>query len=276
MHDSRNGLDRRLSCLRATMRSRRTMIDLQQTFAAWRAKHARRAWRPVVEEGGELRGARFGGAALLADNEDWPSCVTCRRPMQFFLQFPLSSLPPGTAHGEGILQLFYCSTDDGACETWWPFSGTHLVRLLTAPSAVVAHPLNLRPMRPRAVTGWTELVDYPHPEEHPSLGLTYDYDFQRKRVSVSAPSFGIEVRDLGFDAAETIGDAVQGDKLGGWPAWVQSVEYPACTVCGREMALVFQLDSENNVDHMFGDAGCGHITQCREHPEVLAFGWACS
>jgi hypothetical protein len=26
---------------------------------------------------------------------------------------------------------------------------------------------------------------------------------------------------------------------------------------------------------MFGDSGIGHITQCPEHKEVLAFGWAC-
>jgi hypothetical protein len=27
---------------------------------------------------------------------------------------------------------------------------------------------------------------------------------------------------------------------------------------------------------MFGDAGIGHVTQCREHRDELAFGCACS
>ena len=39
---------------------------------------------------------------------------------------------------------------------------------------------------------------------------------------------------------------------------------------------IFQLDSEDHVPFMFGDVGTGHITQCPEHLEVVAFGWACS
>jgi hypothetical protein len=39
--------------------------------------------------------------------------------------------------------------------------------------------------------------------------------------------------------------------------------------------LVFQVVLEDNVPSMFGDVGCGHVTQCPEHMEVVAFGWAC-
>jgi hypothetical protein len=39
---------------------------------------------------------------------------------------------------------------------------------------------------------------------------------------------------------------------------------------------VFQVDSEDNVPFMFGDVGCGHITRCPDHKQVVAFGWACS
>jgi hypothetical protein len=56
---------------------------------------------------------------------------------------------------------------------------------------------------------------------------------------------------------------------------VQRVEYPNWPTCDARMGLVLQIDSEDNVPHMFGDVGCGHITQCPNHPEVLAFGWAC-
>jgi hypothetical protein len=41
------------------------------------------------------------------------------------------------------------------------------------------------------------------------------------------------------------------------------------------MIHVFQVDSEDSIPFMFGDTGCGHITQCPEHQEVVAFGWAC-
>jgi uncharacterized protein YwqG len=41
------------------------------------------------------------------------------------------------------------------------------------------------------------------------------------------------------------------------------------------MALVFQLDSNDNLDFMFGDAGVAHVMQCPQHPDVVALAWAC-
>ena len=63
----------------------------------------------------------------------------------------------------------------------------------------------------------------------------------------------------------------QRDKLLGWPSWPQYVDYPSCRACGRELWLVFQLESDQNLWYMFGDEGCGHITCCPDHPEELAF-----
>lgn len=199
--------------------------------------------------------------------------------MKFFLQLSLATLPAAfAARGTGLLQLFYCSRDDGSCETWRPFSGTHLVRLLTGPASIAAHPSGLAPFPVRSVAQWSELVDDPHPEDHEWLGLSYNYDVPNNRVSVACDSLGISLRDLPIDmnVAETIAMASAGDKLGGWPAWIQGSEYPACPRCGFRMQLLLQLDSEDNIPYMFGDAGCGHIMQCPKHPDVLAFGWACS
>jgi uncharacterized protein YwqG len=253
-------------------------IDVREVFAAWRRKHARRAWKPSTVEGGRGDEAHFGGSPSMAPGEPWPRCQGCNRWMQFFLQIPLASFPAGASRGDGTLQLFYCSQDDGRCETWRPFSGTHVVRLLHGPASPVAHPLGLAPFPTRTINQWTELIDHPHAEEHASLGLVYDYDFPNKRVSVSCDELGISLRDLDLesDVAETISAPATGDKLGGWPAWIQRAEYPACPTCARRMELVLQLDSEDNVPHMFGDAGLGHITQCPDHPRKLAFGWACS
>ena len=76
--------------------------------------------------------------------------------------------------------------------------------------------------------------------------------------------------------AEEIANGEPGDKLAGWPAWVQGVEYPSCALCGSRMLQLFQVDSEDNIPFMFGDVGCGNITQCPEHKEIVAFGWACT
>jgi len=252
-------------------------IDVKQAFSGWRAKYARRAWRPVCVDGGAGT-ARFGGSALLG-HESWPSCAGCRNPMQLLLQLPLASIPRDVVRGDGLLQVFYCSQDDGRCETWRPFSGTQIVRLVREPLVDVASPLGPNAFPLRSVVSWNEFADYPHVEEHEALGLVYAHDFDRKTVRVTCTELGIDVPDLDQDVAEVISDPAAGDKLGGWPFWIQSVEYPSCPRCARQMEFVFQIDSGDIVyppDRMFGDGGCGHITQCPDHPEVLAFGWACT
>ena len=41
------------------------------------------------------------------------------------------------------------------------------------------------------------------------------------------------------------------------------------------MKFIFQIDSKCNIPYRFGDLGIGHITQCNQHKDVLAFKWAC-
>jgi hypothetical protein len=38
---------------------------------------------------------------------------------------------------------------------------------------------------------------------------------------------------------------------------------------------VLQLESDDHVPFEFGDSGTGHITQCPNHRNLVAFGWAC-
>jgi hypothetical protein len=128
---------------------------------------------------------------------------------------------------------------------------------------------------PRIITGWEIETDLPSAEEHSMLGLEYDYDFPAKKVRVTWAEANLVLDDLDLDTPETIAAALPGDKLGGWPHWIQGVEYPACPRCDTAMEIVFQLDSDDNLPYGFGDAGCGHITQCAEHKDVVAFGWAC-
>jgi hypothetical protein len=125
---------------------------------------------------------------------------------------------------------------------------------------------------PRIITGWEIETDLPSVEEHGSLGLIYDYDFPAKKVCVTWAAANLVIDKLDYDMPGMIAEAMPGDKLGGWPYWVQGIEYPCCPRCGAEMGLVFQLDSDDNLPYGFGDAGCGHITQCAEHKDVVAFG----
>ena len=117
----------------------------------------------------------------------------------------------------------------------------------------------------------------PDPGEHEELGLQQTYDFEARTLRLECPELGFDLTNPMDDCeVEEIADSEPGDKLAGWPNWVQGVEYPRCPRCGRRMIIVFQVASEDNIPFMFGDVGRGHITQCPDYKEVVAFGWACS
>ncbi len=223
----------------------------------------RSAWKPIVKNiDGAITDSKFSGTPYLIEKEEFPKCENCGEPMQLFIQVNLDQLPEAVRnnYGNGLLQMFYCINEDPfcevECEAFFPFAKSVLVRIVelkqnildTASLAESSFPAKL-------ITGWEEVEDYPGWEE--------------------AELLGIELEDDEWNKLEESGYPRGGDKLAGYPMWVQSVEYPDCPVCGEQMRLVFQIDSEDNLPYMFGDVGCGHITQCKNHKEQLAFGWAC-
>lgn len=246
-------------------------------FETWRARHTRVAWQPEVVDGDASVQSRFGGQPTATSEQEWPACTHCKRPMQFFVQLAFDELPPEERAdlGDGIVQLFYCSTDDGSCSTWEPFSGAHEIRVIPHDDRLADVPPGVELRRKRSIVRWKPVDDLPHPEEHD--GLHYDYNFAAKTVSVRCDDPDVHLDDvsLDVDVAESIALALPGDKLGGWPYWVQGAEYPHCPECGARMKLLLQIDSEDNLDYMFGDAGCAHLTYCPDHTRVFAFGWAC-
>lgn len=225
----------------------------------------RKAWIPVASDGdGDIRASKFAGAAWLSQSEQWPRCQNCSQPMELFLQLNLDELPEqiGNEYGEGLMQLFYCAKTETICESlisaWEPFSKATLVRLVQPEGEPHAE---TRPGRedsfpPKLIVGWKEADDYPIWEEGKYLGIEMDE---------------AQWEELGNDDFPR-----PGDKLAGWPLWAQNVDYPNCPACGDQMRLVFQLDSYDNLPFMFGDAGTGHITQCRAHKSQVAFSWACA
>jgi uncharacterized protein YwqG len=224
-------------------------------------KHLRAAWKPAVKDGdGAATDSKFGGLPALLAGEEWPLCPNCEGPLQLLLQLNLASIPPElkSAFGSGLIQLFYCTNAEASCETdaegWEPFSPISLARRIDTPSAPAKlSPPEARSVPAKRILSWKRMDDLPNGEE---LGTA-----------------GIELTDDEFHEMEDF--PVQGDKLGGWPHWVQGIEYPSCPTCATPMRLVFQIDSEDNVPWMWGDAGCAHLTQCPEHKDVLAFAWAC-
>jgi uncharacterized protein YwqG len=254
--------------------------EVLRQLEPWREKWQRPAWRPLtVSNDSAETASKFAGTPWLAKNETWPTCQQCHKPMPLFLQLNLERLPASLTDtfGTGLLQLFYCLECDGG---WEPFSDVSLVRIVhphgpaadDLPQGVVAT------FPPQTIIGWEEFIDYPDPQEHEELGLEYTYDFDSTptQTRIDYPEAGLVFDHIeDDDLAEKVSRAAAGDKLCGWPQWIQGIEYPTCPQCQQRMALVFQIDSEDHLPYMFGDMGTGHITQCPTHKEVVAFAWAC-
>lgn len=252
---------------------------VREALVPWQRAHARVAWRPQTQSGeGEPAGSRFGGLPWLPRGTAHPTCGDCGRPLRLLVQLDLATLPPAPQAQLGtssLLQALYCEGDD--CIAAGPFDRAHLVRAL-APGPGARAPMVGAPFPERRIVGWQALEnDLPSPEEHEHEGLHVDYDFKAGTLSVRCPEVGLAPTTLPLDALESeeLGQAFDKDKLLGWPRWVQNVEYPACPRCHRQMQYVFQLDSEDNLPWMWGDAGIAHVTRCPEHPDVLTLVWAC-
>ncbi len=250
---------------------------LTSALAPWLEKHGVPYWRPIVDDTAtaeEHGHSWFGGGALLADDVAWPDCAQCKKPMHHFLQLDLSTLPDGASpQKQGLVSFFYCSTDDGNCEVWDPKSGAHAFVLSPSDESCSLRPSPLqKPMKWQIISSFTHHRD--PPPEH--KGVRFDR-------SAGADGRGDVVDDDGAFIASDVDDGVfyeicapaAGDKLGGSPYELQGPQGLPCPVCQKEMRQLFQIDSNDNLDYMFGDSGCAHIVQCDAHPSQLAFWWDC-
>ena len=247
-----------------------------EALRPWRAKHRRTAWRPIVRDAPGP--SQFGGTPWTSSDAPWPDCGICGERLTPLLQLDLASLPD-RGHGDGYLQLFYCVREDCQGQGGWEPFGDDLSRVRVVRPSGPADPApgDVELFPAKGIVAWTEMDDYPKGDEHTELGLRYTYDFKAGTVRLECPELGLDFKNV-VDSmlCENVANAEAGDKLGGWPCWIQGVEYPSCPRCSKRMGLIFQLDSEHHVPFMFGDAGVGYLTQCPEHKDVVAFGWSCS
>lgn len=224
----------------------------------------RPTWVPKVQPGdGDPLASKFSGIPWIAANEDWPVCPNCKKAIQLFVQLNLAHLPsrPPGCPAEGLVQLFYCTSQEPFCAgdcAAYEWNSRSVVARIVQPEGP-GRRFDSSPVPdafpPKLITGWTERDDFPNYDEIRDAFKDFDID--------------------SYEILEKSGWPVVGEKLMGWPYWVQNVAYPNCPDCGTRMHLLFQIDSEVNIPYMFGDAGCGHLTQCPNHPHRLYFAWAC-
>lgn len=216
----------------------------------------RPCWFPVVEPGdGDVRDSKYSGIPWLHPDEPWPKCPVCGALRQLFVQLDLVSLParPRGCPEAGLVQLFYCTTDILECTASAPWHPSVLARLV--------HPEG----------PGKSLIGNPVPEAFPSTRIVgweqwHEHPIDPEEIA----EHGVEVT---YEELEYFETADIGDKLLGWPGWIQDPLYPECIDCGERMEYFFQVESNGNLPFMFGDSGTGQLFMCSTHPHRIAFQW---
>ena len=161
--------------------------EILARLALWRDGQKRSTWKPIVEEGdGGADTSKFSGIPSLAENEPYPRCGTCQALMPLFLQLDLNQLPEELSgrFGSGLLQMFYCTN----CDSYMSLENTKLVSLVQPLACSQSLQGENYPSFPaKTIVGWTQLDDYPSPEEQDELGLIFDYDFSANTVRIECP-----------------------------------------------------------------------------------------
>jgi len=195
--------------------------------------------------------SKFGGCPGLLAGEPWPSASNT--PLLFFAQIDFAALP-GEAQerfGKRMLQVFIA-------EDVSPFrSDGTLIRWVDSVDLETT-------ARPETVALFAEkrVVAFKHAQQ--------DYPLRE---------YGLAEYDaLAEDEKQLLQRANHaGDKVGGWPHWIQETSYSRCPTCKTRMdQLVLQIDSHHAVAFSFGDNGVAYILRCPEHADELSFTYQCS
>jgi hypothetical protein len=188
---------------------------------------------------------RFGGVPSVAATAKfkWPTCKSCRGPMQFLGQLRLPERP-------ALALLFMCGNEPGMCDEWEPDAGGNFVTIVSAQ--------NLKPVRPPR-GGVTEL----------------ETKYGARVLESSEADYGAAHQSWTRDHPDRPRDVL--GQLRGDPVWIQNDETPTCSKCGRPMRFLAQL--EEGPDHRtamnFGGGGCAYAFDCPCDPTVAKMLWQC-
>lgn len=233
----------------------------------------RPTWVPVLVDPSDDAGrSMLSGRPLLRAGEEWPRCPSCSSAMPLVFQLRLADLPadariaapPRSTH----LQFFYCcSTGCSVDAAWEGFAKNRLLRFIESGEPASSLPDFEQSFPPRDIESWERHLESPHWED-----IQLDEALRDARFHLGER---LDEPDVSDDERALAGPR-GGQKLLGWPRWEQGPEWQSCPRCGEKLTFVFQVDANSGpLEMLFAADGFGHVSQCAQHPDVLAFAWAC-
>jgi uncharacterized protein YwqG len=194
---------------------------------------------------------KFGGQPVWLTEPQWPLSRELGVPMRFIGQvaIPPEQFPEGRGK---VAYIFMTDTDDHVDGTWEPNGGENAV--IIQPAEDIESPI----VEVSANTTGPTIQRY--------VKALFSKKLKPKDVELSAeltdkdePDFisDNEKESYTDEQLQKYWDAIQGNKIGGTPAFIQYDEFPDRESPWR---LLLQLDSSAVPFHLnFGDAGIGHV-----------------
>lgn len=196
--------------------------------------------------------SKIGGKFLWPAKEDWPHCAEHDCPFVCALQLWKEDVPEvGFKPGTDLFQLLWCPHNHGpgycpdvkAC--WWTRASIRKATEVPEPPTP-AYDEILHLPQPCLIYP-EQIVEYPDPCE---LGLDEKYrSITTAPAMIEATAWASRLAssrwpgpDMVIDMYQTWLSAAAGTKVGGYPDWIHSPEYPPCS-CGGVMELLVQFSS---------------------------------
>jgi hypothetical protein len=238
-------------------------VSIEAKIAAVRRRIQRPASLAVLSaDRGPAAGSFLGDVVLGSRGEAWP--VHKGRPMRPICQINRAELPhrPQSLADIALVTVFMHWGEDGNFEHIGetPTNGNGwLLRTYADIESLVelVRPAGLEET-PRRAVQWKLVEDVP----------SWDYVHEAGGIGDLE-----QVEDFEYsDHFQTL----IGFKVGGWPYTVQSEVYWApWNKHPADPEFVFQVDSEDEVDLVWGDCGVAYFGRGRKDPKVWAFEWQC-
>lgn len=209
--------------------------------------------------------AKYGGDPARPSSLPWPVCGGCGGALSFLAQFHAR---------DRFWRLFVCQ----ACTPWDDEERRRgMVRLEHGPLSDASLPAQPSPHD----TGWVPHAWVVHPILSPPLA---EEDVAPRTLPAGYLEW-LDTQGAQEDLADDDTAAVfaswgawpgPGTQLGGYAHFIQSPPaLPACPECARDLVLLARLDSEDEVNLMWGDLGAAYLHVCPEHPDVQHYEMQC-
>lgn len=201
------------------------------------------------------RESHLAGPPFWPASEPWPVCGQCDRPLTFIGQLRLGNKGPLHTGTDHLITFHYCLH----CFAYGPDDASaYRLRRYSAPDTT---PLETTPPPSIEDPGYTHWNPVPcRCSLQPTRSVPHWSDAESELTGMD---LGDDPWELYLAEAQAITGAPNVEsRVGGYPDWIQSANWPHCPECGERMRLVWQLDSESEAGIMWGDTGRIYIFTC--------------